>query len=105
VGSFFTSLLTFILVCTSIFVALVILMQRPSANAGMGAALGGGAAESAFGSDTAKVLTRWTISGIATFFIVAFALSLLRIHENSHGQGQPSINLEEIVDDGDVSEE
>ncbi|MDR1413991.1 MAG: preprotein translocase subunit SecG [Puniceicoccales bacterium] len=97
-GSFFTLLLTFILLCASIFLVLVILMQRPSANAGMGAALGGGAAESAFGGDTAKVLSRWTVGGIITFFIVAFALSMVQIHGNSSRSQQSDINLEKIVD-------
>ena len=45
-----TSIVLLILVC--IIGVLVILMQRPSANAGMGAALGGGAAETVFGGDS-----------------------------------------------------
>jgi preprotein translocase subunit SecG len=99
-GSFFASLLTFVLVCTSVFVVLVILMQRPSTNAGMGSALGGGAAESAFGSDTTKVLTRWTVYGIVTFFIVAFVLSM--VHISSHARGRTKFNdidLHRIIDD------
>ena len=39
----YASVVALFLVC--ILVVLVILMQRPSANAGMGSALGGGAAE------------------------------------------------------------
>jgi protein translocase SecG subunit len=75
-------------------------MQKPSANAGMGFSLGGGAAEFAFGSDTAKVLTKWTVSGIATFFIVAFVLSMLHIRANAHRQSYAEgINLENIVPD------
>jgi protein translocase SecG subunit len=96
--SFFISLLTFILVCASIFVVLVILMQKPSANAGMGSSLGGGAAESAFGSDTTKVLTKWTVSGVVIFFTVAFALSMLHIGVNCRAKRDPGINLETIID-------
>ena len=59
-------------------------MQKPSANAGMGSSLGGGAVENAFGSDTVKVLTGWTIKCIVTFFIVAFTLSMLQIHRHTH---------------------
>lgn len=60
---------------------LVVLMQRPSANAGMGAALGGGAAESVFGGESANVLTK--ITGVLTFllFILSFALYLAFIAE------------------------
>jgi preprotein translocase subunit SecG len=98
--SFFAFLLTFILACTSIFVILVILMQKPSANSGMGSSLGGGAVESAFGSDTTKVLTRWTINGIITFFIIAFALSMIRIHSSAKKHHETNnINLEKIIDD------
>lgn len=102
-SSFVVSFLTFVLVCTSIFVVLVILMQKPSANAGMGSALGSGAAESAFGSDTTKVLTRWTVSGIVTFFIVAFTLSMLHIRANVHKRDYADgINLENIIPNTEV---
>ena len=43
----------------------------------MGAALGGGAAESAFGSDTNNILTKGTVYGIIAFFLVALGLYLL----------------------------
>ncbi|MDR1233297.1 MAG: preprotein translocase subunit SecG [Puniceicoccales bacterium] len=100
--SFFSFLLTFILICTSIFITLVILMQKPSANSGMGSSLGGGAVESAFGGDTTKVLTRWTMGGIVTFFIVAFSLSIVQIWANSHKPAKINdIDLKKIiVDDG-----
>ena len=52
-------------------------MQRTSQSGSMGAALGGGAAESAFGSDTSNVLTKGTIYGIISFFLVALVLYLL----------------------------
>ncbi|MDR3274362.1 MAG: preprotein translocase subunit SecG [Puniceicoccales bacterium] len=74
--NFLIFFLTFILVGTSGFIILVILMQRPSSNAGLGSALGGGVAESAFGGETTKVLTKWTIYGIAIFFITAMLLSM-----------------------------
>ncbi|MDR2982443.1 MAG: preprotein translocase subunit SecG [Puniceicoccales bacterium] len=62
------------LVC--LFAVLAILMQRPSANAGMGAALGGGAAESAFGGDAANVLNKVTYGLITIFFVLSFGLYL-----------------------------
>jgi preprotein translocase subunit SecG len=48
----------------------------------MGAALGGGAAESAFGADTNDVLTKTTIYSIIVFFLLALVLYLL-IQANS----------------------
>jgi preprotein translocase subunit SecG len=61
------------------WILLLILMQRPSANAGMGASLGGGMAESAFGGEASNVLTRWTVYGIAAFFTGTLCLSLMHI--------------------------
>ena len=52
-------------------------MQKTSQSGGMGAALGGGAAESAFGSDTNNILTKGTVYGIIAFFLVALGLYLL----------------------------
>ena len=51
-------------------------MQRTSQSGGMGAALGGGAAESAFGADTNNVLTKLTIYCIIAFFLIALGLYL-----------------------------
>ena len=73
----FISLLTLVLVLISLFVILLVLMQRTSQSGGMGAALGGGAAESAFGSDTNNVLTKGTIYSTIAFFIVSLGLFLV----------------------------
>lgn len=59
-------------------------MQKPSANAGMGAALGGGAAESAFGGEASNVLVRWTVYGIIAFFVLALCLTLGQIYRHHH---------------------
>ncbi|MFT4902114.1 MAG: preprotein translocase subunit SecG [Lentimonas sp.] len=76
-GTLFISLLTLILLLLSAFIVLIILMQRTSQSGGMGASLGGGAAESAFGSDTNSILTKGTIYGIFAFFIVSMGLYLM----------------------------
>jgi preprotein translocase subunit SecG len=62
------------LVC--ILVVLVILMRRPSANAGMGSALGGGAAETVFGGESANVLSKMTTTLTVILFILSFGLYL-----------------------------
>ena len=76
-----TSIVLLILVC--IIGVLVILMQRPSANAGMGAALGGGAAETVFGGDSANVLTKMTSILTLLLFVLSFGLYLAFI-SNEH---------------------
>ena len=70
----YTGVLFLAFVC--LVTLIVILMQRPSANAGMGAALGGGAAEQAFGGEAGNVLTRLTTSLIVIFFLLSFGLFL-----------------------------
>jgi len=85
-GTLLISLLTLVLLLISVFIVLIILMQRTSQNGGMGAALGGGAAESAFGSETNNILTKGTIYGTIAFFLVSLGLYLLY-------QGQASSQL------------
>jgi preprotein translocase subunit SecG len=70
----YASVVALFLVC--IIVVLVILMQRPSANAGMGSALGGGAAETVFGGESANVLSKMTTTLTVILFILSFGLYL-----------------------------
>lgn len=64
------------LILVSVFITLIVLMQRPSANSGMGSSLGGGIAESAFGGESGNILTRYTIYAVVAFFVVTFLLYL-----------------------------
>lgn len=68
--------LTFVLILVSLFMVLVVLIQKPRADSGLGAAMGGGAAEAAFGAETGNVLTRATIVSAVAFFVLSFALYL-----------------------------
>lgn len=86
--TFLISFLTFILVCASGFIVLIVLMQRPSSNAGLGSALGSGAVESAFGGETTKILTKWTIYGIIVFFITAMLLAMAYVSRKNHSAGE-----------------
>src|SRR5471032_1983158 len=93
--SILLGILTVILIFVSLFIVLVVLAQK-SKDGGMGAALGGGAAEAAFGADTSNVLSKSTIYAAVLFFILAFTLYLGRIYERKHaaadaGNALPSI--------------
>lgn len=70
-------ILQIILVLVSLFLILVVLMQPGSANGGMGAAMGGGAAESALGAESSSVLSRITTRTAITFFVFVLGLNLL----------------------------
>lgn len=84
--SILLGILTFVLILISIFLVLVVLAQK-SKDGGMGAALGGGAAEAAFGADTTNVLSKSTIYAAILFFVLAFVLYLGRIYERKVGTG------------------
>jgi preprotein translocase subunit SecG len=82
--SFVIGLLTFVLILTSLFLVLVVLMQPAKADGGMGAVMGGGSMESTFGADTSNVLGRATIRATILFFIVSFALYMSHVYQAKH---------------------
>ncbi len=83
-GSILIGIFTFILVLVCVFMTLVVLMQKPNADAGMGAALGGGAAEGVFGGETGNVLTKVTVRCIVLYFVISFGLYLAYLYTNAH---------------------
>src|SRR3954469_18130853 len=83
--SILLTLLTGVLILVSLFLILVVLMQK-SKDGGMGAALGGGAAEAAFGADTSNVLSKSTIFAAILFFVLSFGLYLGRIYERNQAR-------------------
>jgi preprotein translocase subunit SecG len=82
--SLLIGILTFVLVLTSLFMVLVVLMQRAKSDGGMGSALGGGSMESTFGAETSNVLSGATIKAAIAFFVVSFALYLCHIYQAKH---------------------
>lgn len=82
--SILIGLFTFILVLISLFLILVVLAQKAKSDGGMGAALGGGMAEAAFGAETGNVLTKSTINATIAFFILGFFLYLAQVYQHKH---------------------
>lgn len=80
-------ILTFVLILVSLFLVLVVLAQKAKSDSGMGAAMGGGMAEAAFGADTSNVLSKATINAAIAFFVIAFALYLGRLYQRTHATG------------------
>ena len=77
-------ILTFILIITSLFLVLVVLMQRAKTDGGMGSAMGGGSMESTFGAETGNVLSGATIKAAIVFFVVSFTLYLAHLYQAKH---------------------
>lgn len=73
--------LTTILVLTSLFMVMIVLMQRAKTDGGIGAAMAGGATESAFGAETSNVLSGATIKAAVVFFVLSFGLYLANIYQ------------------------
>ncbi len=69
-------------VLVTLFMILVILMQRPKSE-GLGAAFGGGVTENIFGAQTTNVLTKITGWLAGTFFAMTFLLSVLYAHRTN----------------------
>lgn len=90
------SLLTFVLILISLFMVLVILMQRANTNSGMGSAFGGGVTESAFGAETTNILTRATKYSAFAFFIIALVLYLLYMSRDRFGAETAAADLPDI---------
>ena len=75
-------LLTFVLVLLSVFLVLIVLMQKSKSDGGVGAALGGGMTEATFGADTGNMLATMTRNGAIAFFVITFGLYLAHIYQH-----------------------
>lgn len=71
---------TFLLVLVSIFLVLVVLMQKAKSD-GAVAALGSSGMESTFGAETGNVLTKATINAAILFFVLSFGLYLAHVYQ------------------------
>lgn len=92
-----------VLAFVCVLVVLFVLMQKPSANAGMGSALGGSTSESVFGGEAAGVLSKATVIFISAFFILCAVLYLAFLGAKSGGEGK-GLKLEEATVQPAVSE-
>lgn len=73
--------LTVILVLTCVFLVLLVLIQLPKKESGMGAAFGGGATEALFGAGSGTALTKITKYLAGIFLGLSLVLSVLHAHQ------------------------
>jgi preprotein translocase subunit SecG len=95
--SILLTILTFVLILVSLFLILVVLMQRAKTDGGMGAAMGGGVAEATFGAETGNVLSKATINAAIAFFVLSFGLYLGWIYQMRHGAAKAGSALPAIA--------
>lgn len=74
---------TFLLVLVSIFLVLVVLMQKAKSD-GAVAALGSSGMESTFGAESGNVLSKATINAAILFFVLSFGLYLAHVYQAKH---------------------
>lgn len=90
-------LLTLFLLGICGFVILLILMQRPSEESGMGATLGGGAVTSVFGGEAVNTLAKATKYCVVIFFSLSFLLSLLHMSLEKTIKSQHFLELKAVA--------
>jgi preprotein translocase subunit SecG len=85
---FFIYLLTVVLVLDCVILVLLVLVQLPKKEAGMGQAFGGAATDALFGAGSGNVLTKMTKWGAGIFFALAIALTVLGTYKTTSGTGR-----------------
>jgi len=75
-------LATVLLVLDCLFLILLVLVQLPKKEAGMGQAFGGAATDALFGAGSGNALTKMTKYATVVFFVLTLSLSILNAQQN-----------------------
>src|SRR5260370_5339590 len=75
--------LTVVLILDCLFLGLLILVQLPKKDAGVGMAFGGGAADALFGAGSGTALPQLNKYSAAAVSVLVFVLSDFNIHSNT----------------------
>ena len=75
--SFLIGLLSFVLFLVCLFLGLLVLIQLPKKEAGMGQAFGGAATDALFGAGSGNALTQMTKYAAGAFLILCLVISIL----------------------------
>src|SRR4026208_390587 len=86
--TFFIYFLTAVLVLDCLFLILLVLVQLPKKEAGMGQAFGGAATDALFGAGSGNVLTKMTKWGAGIFFVLSIALTIMGTYKATIGPGR-----------------
>jgi protein translocase SecG subunit len=86
-------LLTFLLVLTCALLILLVLIQLPKKEAGLGQAFGGAATDALFGAGSGNALTKLTKYAAGAFFVLTLTISLLQGHQARAKNADPRNKL------------
>ncbi|MBU6400151.1 MAG: preprotein translocase subunit SecG [Verrucomicrobia bacterium] len=84
--SFVIGFLTFVLVMNCLVLMLLILIQLPKKEAGIGTAFGGSATDALFGAGTGNALTKMTKYATTLFIVLSIGLSMLSVRATRRGE-------------------
>jgi len=87
-------LFSVLLVLDCLILGLLVLIQLPKKEAGVGVAFGGGATDALFGAGSGTALTQLTKYTAIAFFVLVFLLSVL----TAHAYRSTSTNFKKVVD-------
>jgi preprotein translocase subunit SecG len=92
--SFIIGLLTVVLVLDCLVLILLVLIQLPKKEAGLGVAFGSSATDALFGAGSGTVLTKLTKYAAGTFFALAIVLSIMqsRYHRRTTSEFQQELD-------------
>jgi preprotein translocase subunit SecG len=85
--NFIAGILTVLMVINCVLLILLVLVQLPKKDAGVGMAFGGGAADALFGAGSGNVLTKITKWATGIFFAMALVLGL--VNKTAHSSSTP----------------
>ena len=80
--------LTVVLFLNCLFLILLVLVQLPKKEAGLGTAFGGGTTDALFGAGAGNVLTKLTKWNAVLFLVLCLFLSLPFVHSKGSAEGE-----------------
>lgn len=86
-------LLTFFLVLNCMLLILLVLIQLPKKEAGLGQAFGGAATDALFGAGSGNALTKMTKYAAGIFFVLTLLISILQGHQVRAKSADPRSTL------------
>lgn len=91
--SWIIGILTVVLILDCVLLILLVLVQLPKKEAGLGMAFGGGATDALFGAGSGNALTKMTKYATGIFFVLTLSLSIL----NAQNQKLKSTRFEKTL--------
>src|SRR5205809_7584255 len=84
--SWIVGILSFFLIIACLLLMLLVLIQLPKKEAGLGQAFGGGATDALFGAGSGTALTKMTKYTTVIFFVLTLSLWVLKAQEVKHSR-------------------